>query len=273
MFSPYYAWAPRQTSGGAADSAAHCTLNVVLYERQSGGGRWAMTERGRSQLDRSATRLAIGPSALHWQGDQLRIAIDEVTALIPPPARQRDGARPLPLRPNRHPCPGHRRCLIAPMARVEVDLGTIRWQGAAYFDANHGDAALERGFDRWEWSRATTQSGDALVFYDAEPLHGAPFNLGLRFRRNGGIDEVESPPTQALPLTGWRIRRHGRSDAGILPTVLQTLTDAPFCARSLLGAQWQSEAVVAMHESLSLKRVARPWLQAMLPLRMPRRGG
>jgi carotenoid 1,2-hydratase len=29
--------------------------------------------------------------------------------------------------------------------------------------------------------------------------------------------------------------------------------------------------VVAMHESLSLDRFMRPWVQAMLPFRMPRR--
>jgi carotenoid 1,2-hydratase len=53
---------------------------------------------------------------------------------------------------------------------------------------------------------------------------------------------------------------------------VRTLTDAPFYARSVLDAQWLGERVTVMHESLSLARFASPWVQAMLPFRMPRSG-
>lgn len=64
-----------------------------------------------------------------------------------------------------------------------------------------------------------------------------------------------------------------RSDAGHPARVLRTLEDGPFYARSLVGATWLGEPVQALHESLSLRRFSAPWVQAMLPFRMPRRGG
>lgn len=50
----------------------------------------------------------------------------------------------------------------------------------------------------------------------------------------------------------------------------RTLTDAPFYARSVIGTHLLGEPVTAIHESLSLTRFASPWVQAMLPFRMPR---
>jgi carotenoid 1,2-hydratase len=62
VFSPLYAWSRRR---GAGDPGNHCAVNVALYERKR---RWAMTERGRAAVSRSVERLAIGPSALPWDG-------------------------------------------------------------------------------------------------------------------------------------------------------------------------------------------------------------
>ena len=76
-----------------------------------------------------------------------------------------------------------------------------------------------------------------------------------------------------MPSTLWRVARGGRTDEGTPLRVLQTLTDAPFYARSLVDAQWLGERVTAMHESLSLARFDSAWVQAMLPFRMPRAGG
>ena len=64
--------------------------------------------------------------------------------------------------------------------------------------------------------------------------------------------------------------RGTRSDAGASLHVLRTLTDAPFYARSLLNTQLFGERATGMHESLSLTRFDTPWVQAMLPFRMPR---
>ena len=80
-------------------------------------------------------------------------------------------------------------------------------------------------------------------------------------------------PACRLPGTGWRIRRRARSDTGTEIRRLQTLTDAPFYARSLLETRWMGEPVTAFHESLSLDRFDTAWVQAMLPFRMPRRRG
>ncbi len=59
VFSPYYAWSREK------DPFAHCAMNVVLYGKP---GRFAMTERKAGSLHRSADHIAIGPSAMEWDG-------------------------------------------------------------------------------------------------------------------------------------------------------------------------------------------------------------
>ena len=269
MFSPYYAWARRHTPDGLADPLNHCAVNVALYGRQ--GARWAMTERGRGQVRRDAATLQIGPSELRWVGDTLHIEIDEVA--VPWPSRIRGTVTVHAPRRFHHPvmlASGHRWCPIAPAARVEVDLGGVRWAGPGYLDSNQGDEPLEHTFRRWDWSRAHLSSGRSLVFYDVERVGAPPLPLGLSLEADGRVQAVEPPPVAALPGTLWRVARGGRSDAGSSPRVLKTLTDAPFYARSLVDAQWLGERVTAMHESLSLTRFDSHWVQAMLPFRMPR---
>ena len=269
MFSPYYAWARRHAGDGGADPLNHCALNVALYGR--GGSSWAMTERGRRQLQRGARHLQIGPSALRWEGDSLVIEIDEVT--VPWPSRIRGSVTLHAPRRFDHPvtlAPGHRWCPIAPAARVDVDLGRLRWSGPGYLDSNQGDGPLEKSFHRWDWSRAQLAGGDSVVLYDVERVRAAPLQVGLRFCVDGRVSAIEPPPSAALPKTLWRVARGGHSDAGAPARVAQTLTDAPFYARSLLDVQWLGERVTAMHESLSLARFAQPAVQAMLPFRMPR---
>ena len=53
-------------------------------------------------------------------------------------------------------------------------------------------------------------------------------------------------------------------------SVVRTLEDAPFYARSVISARLLGEPVTLMHESLSLDRFKMPIVQAMLPFRMPR---
>ena len=76
------------------------------------------------------------------------------------------------------------------------------------------------------------------------------------------------PPAVTLPRTLWRVPR--RISAGA-PTVVDTLEDTPFYARSVIGAEMLGTQVNAMHESLAMDRFTAPWVQAMLPFRMPRR--
>mgnify|MGYP000753538193 CR=1 FL=1 len=78
VFSPYYAWARRQ---GRAEPEHFCALNVALYGPR--GKRWAMTERGRGAVQRTATSLSIGPSQMRWDRDELTIEIDERSAPLP----------------------------------------------------------------------------------------------------------------------------------------------------------------------------------------------
>ena len=162
---------------------------------------------------------------------------------------------------------------IAPAARVEVELGALRWSGPGYLDANFGDAPLEQAFRRWDWSRAHLSGGRSAVFYDVDRLDGTALQLGVCFQPDGRAETLDGPPVVALPGTGWRVARSARADAGTPARVLRTLTDAPFYARSLLSTRWLGEPVTAVHESLSLTRFDSPWVQAMLPFRMPRVAG
>jgi carotenoid 1,2-hydratase len=71
-----------------------------------------------------------------------------------------------------------------------------------------------------------------------------------------------------LPRTKWRMAREIRATN---PTIAKTLEDTPFYARSVIAAEFEGAPVTAMHESLALDRFTQPWVQAMLPFRMPRR--
>lgn len=265
-FSPYYAWSGRE------DPLNHCCVNVALYGR--GGRRWAMTERGRGDLERSPDGLRIGPSALHWHGDTLVIQIDERAAPLPrriagvvrltpqiQPARryQLDGAG------------GHGWQPIAPRAHIEVSLRhpSLTWAGEGYLDSNFGREPLEKGFSGWSWSRARHGDG-ALVLYDTEGREGGRTCLSLRFDANGAVRSLVPPPAVPLPRTLWRLSRVARADPASQARVLKTLEDTPFYARSLVDTTLYGLPVLAFHESLSLRRFRSPLVRVLLPFRMPR---
>jgi carotenoid 1,2-hydratase len=271
VFSPYYARARRR---GAADPEDHCALNVALYG--AGGKRWALTERGRRSVRRERTSIAIGPSALAWDGRTLTVAIDEVTVPVPAPIRGRVRVEPtaLPAEDFALDCEGrHRWRPIAPTARIEVTLErpALRWSGHAYLDSNQGDAPLEDAFAHWQWSRGALPDGSTVVLYDVARRAGAPLCLALRCGPDGRILHLSPPAPAALPGTLWRVARATRADPGAPATVVATLEDAPFYARSLVAASIGGEPVTWVHESLSLDRFRRRWVQVLLPFRMPRR--
>ncbi len=248
---------------------------MALYGRNR---RWALTERGTASVERGRDHLSIGPSGLTWDGSALTIQIDETS--VPIPRRIRGAVRLYPQAVetrvmNLDPGGFHRWGPIAACARVKVALDTpgLSWSGPAYFDSNSGDRALETDFLRWDWCRAPLQDG-AAVLYDVTRRDGtSSASLALRYRQSGGVSDFEPPPTQALPFTRWRVKRQTGSEAGANPTVLQTLEDTPFYARSVVSTQLLGSPVTAMHESLSLDRFKSPWVQAMLPFRMPRLSG
>jgi carotenoid 1,2-hydratase len=266
VFSPYYGWS------GRGDPLNHCAVNVALYGPRN--QRWTMTERGRKAVTRAPDQLAIGPSALSWQGSALTIAVDEVA--VPSFARIRGAIRLEPTVFNAQSFPldaggGHVWRPIAPAARVSVALSApdLRWSGNGYFDMNAGHEPLEAGFAHWTWTRAALSRGSAIL-YEAERRRGGPLSLGLRFDKSGRCERLEPPPIARLPRTRWRMARETRADES-RARIERTFEDTPFYARSLVSSRLFGESVVAMHESLSLDRFANPLVRLMLPFRMPRR--
>ena len=285
VFSPYYARARARDPAGAV-AERHVAINVALYTPGGGpGARWAMTERSAGALRRSADTLAIGPSRLHWDGQTLVLDLDERCTPLPRRLRGRVRLHPRALGAEAplalEAAGAHQWWPIAPCARVEVDLSEPgwHWQGHGYLDSNRGPAPMEQAFDDWQWARASLPDGRSAVVYDAHPRgegasdRGPSRHIALVFDPRGGCVPFDAPPLQHLPASAWRVPRSQRSEAGSAPSVVRTLEDTPFYARSLVQARWLGQPVLAMHESLRLDRFRRPIVQAMLPFRMPRRGG
>lgn len=269
VFSPYY------KRSGRSDPLDHACLNVALYGPQH---RWVMTERGRSAVERDASTLAIGPSSVRWEGGALTIDIVEGdTRLFVPWQRPvRGTVRVFPEALNRVAFAldggeNHIWHCLAPRARIEVDMQSpgISWSGKAYLDHNRGAEPLETGFNTWHWSRAHLKEG-ALVCYEGERGDGSLFASALRFDRQGVPEPVELPPIAALPDSKWGITRRTRSDIGVAE-VRRTWEDTPFYARSELASRFAGEEVVAVQESLDMRRFSSRLVQFMLPYRMPRK--
>ena len=246
-------------------------MNVALYGKRS---RWAMTERRRGALQRDTHNLVIGPSSLAWDGTSLVVNLAEVTSPLPRRVRGTVRVHPPGLATHEVDLAGdgkHRWSPIAPRARVEVSLAepALSWNGTAYFDTNSGDEPLEDGFADWDWCRAPLRDGVAVV-YDRRLRSGKTLVTGLRYDAMNGAEEFVPPGLQALQPTFWRLKRSTHADAGTQAWVAQTLTDAPFYARSVVQGRLLGEGVTAVHESLSLVRFQAPWVQAMLPFKAPR---
>ncbi len=267
VFSPYYALARRK---GVADPLNHCAVNVAIYRKH--GNRWTMTERPRGAVSRTANSFTVGPSRLTWDGKSLIIRLNEIS--VPIPGRVSGTVRVVPtaitqqiFSLNEHG--NHRWWPIAPCARIQVALDHphLRWQGEGYFDMNSGDDPLESGFSDWQWSRGAMQDGTAIL-YEAQRRDGTRLNLAVRFDPHGRMQVFEPPPAVAMKRTGWKIGRSVRSEGET--SLVRTLENAPFYARSIVSAKLLGETVTLMHESLSLDRFKMPIVQAMLPFRMPR---
>ncbi len=268
VFSPYYAFARRR---GRGDPERFVALNAALYGPD--GKRWAMTERGRSALERDRASLRIGPSALSLDGDDLVIRIDETAVPIPRALRGEVRIRPSALT-GRHfdlDAQGrHRWMPIAPRCRLEVRMETpaLRWRGDGYLDRNQGAAPLEDDFSYWDWSRAVL--GDStVILYDTLRRDGSAGSIALDVDLRGRLTEFTPPARRSLPNNRWRVPRGTQAEGGT--NVLETLEDTPFYSRSIIETYVHGKPTIAMHESLSLDRFRQGWVQALLPFRMPRR--
>ena len=270
VFSPYYAWA---RSRGSVNPENHCALNVALYGSQA--SRWSMTERGRSALRRDSRVMHIGPSRLMLGAHTLVFDLDEWTVPIPRRIRGRIRVHPHTNFEGDFALDSagqHLWAPRAPRAAVEVDLEVprVQWRGAAYLDTNRGSEPLEAAFADWDWARATHPDGRTTVHYHVRGRHGAERSLSLSFGDDGA--RVLPPLARySLAKSRWGIARTASSDPEAAPRIVATLEDTPFYARTRLQARWDGQIVDSMHESLSLTRFVRPWVQAMLPFRMPRR--
>lgn len=236
-----------------------------------------MTERGLPAVARDATSFRIGPSRLAWEGDDLLLEVEERTVPWARRLRGRIRLRPeaLPGRVVSLAAEGsHRWWPIAPRARVEVvfDAPALRFSGQGYLDANEGLEPLEARFRHWDWSRAG--DGEAtFVLYEGTRRDGSTLALALRAGRDGGLEPFLAPPRQPLPRSLWGLVRSTRVDPGHRARLVRSLEDGPFYARALLATRLAGRELRAVHESLSLDRFARLWVQLLLPFRMPRRGG
>ncbi len=240
-----------------------------------------MTERGQSCVQADSRSLIIGDSALRWIGGALHLEISERGCPLPERVRGSVTVRPL-VTPGccfaLDPSGSHSWWPLAPKAAIEVRFThpKVTWSGTAYLDANAGTRPLEEDFSGWSWSRSALPGGSA-VFYDLQPRGAPPHSLSLLFDGAGDTQPLAAPALCALPASRWGIARRARSEppAGAepgpgMPRVLRTLVDAPFYTRSLLRTRIAGQDVMTVHESLDLDRFRRPWVQCLLPFRMPR---
>ena len=267
VFSPWYAWSGRR------DPANHCCINVVTY---GPGGRFTMTDRGRTALRQSADALTVGPSQMRWENGTLVIDVNEVSAL-PLISRVQGQIRLTPsaitgVEALLTPSASHIWRPFAPSSRIEVDLTQgHRWSGHGYFDANFGTAALEADFQRWTWGRYPRATGGTTCFYDGIRRDGSTLALGLDVTASGQASEIDPPPLAKLTRTAWALSRETRCDPGATPRQTKPLLDAPFYSRSVVNTQIDGEAVTGVHEALDLNRFANPVIKSMLAVRVPRR--
>ena len=231
-----------------------------------------MTERGETALLQSPHGLDIGPSALRASDAGLEIDIQERAT---PFGQRVVGQVSVSFERPSEECfeldgvGEHWWWPIAPIAGIKVALERpgLRWSGAAYVDSNYGSRPIETGFASWNWCRGHDAEGDCQIHYDAQLSGGGEKRLSLTVDRSGALVRTPSPDLQQLrhgPI--WRVARPARlpHQAGRV----RTLEDTPFYTRSEIqvgGGQF-------MHESLDLHRFCRPWVQFLLPFRMPRKG-
>jgi carotenoid 1,2-hydratase len=273
VFSPYYYSARRRNLGNPEN---FCSVNAILYgpDRR----RWALTERGARDLNRGPDHIVIGPSRVEQCGDgRFTFHIHEVCN--PWPTRLSGqielsvpalGEKSFELDPDGL----HRWWPAAPAGRVKVTMQRpeISWEGAAYLDCNAGTVPLEQTFRNWHWQRSAPEEGRGHIHYDATLVNGDCRSLGLKYEPDMSCSELAQPGEDtamaATPL--WRAQRRCRTVTG-QTRVIQTLEESPFYARSVVELDSGLGPRKVMHESLHLDRFARPWMQWMLPVRMPRR--
>ncbi len=276
-FSPAYA--RERSSGGPARALDFCAMNVAVYGPR--GKLWALRERSVADHDREARGLAIGRSTMRWVGDTLVVDLDERTSpFAGVPGRSLRGRVSFhPEARGRAEVPLDHDALhtwwpVAPMGTIDVELTDpdLRFTGHGYHDANAGDVALEDSFASWSWCRARIDRHRTAITYDVTDRRGGERCVALELDAREAEPEVHVVPTateQALPRTRWRLARSARTE-GPRPKVHRELEDTPFYARTLVETRLGGARVIAMHETMSLDRLAQSWVRFLLGFRMGR---
>lgn len=266
VFSPYY-YRSRQRARARAED--HVSLNVILYGR--GNYRWCMTERGAASVYQQTDKLEIGPSQLHLTDSTLVIDVRERAT---PLGQSVEGRITVSFAQTSNECfaldgeDRHWWWPIAPQATVQVAMNQpeLRWKGSAYLDSNAGDSPIESAFNSWNWCRGHAAHEGCQIHYDAQLRNGGERQVSLRMDDDGCLVRTDTPSVRQLskgPI--WRVARPARIDSQA-PCNIQTLEDTPFYTRSRI----ETDTSLFMHESLDLQRFCKPWVQRLLPFRMPR---
>ena len=266
VFSPYYF---RSRSKGAMLAEDHVSLNAILYGPSK--SRWCMTERGSTALSQSSAYLAIGPSAMRLADSGITIEIDERAT---PFGQRVRGAVHVQFENRGDTCfeldnaGEHWWWPIAPLARMQVAMErpALEWTGSAYMDSNYGARPIETGFSSWNWCRGHSAAQGCQIHYDAQLAAGGSKQLSLSVDDGGVMRRQDFPALQNLSRSPvWRVARPARLPAS-RDICVKTLEDTPFYTRS----QVRADGHEFMHESLDLSRFRQPWVQFLLPFRMPR---
>lgn len=248
-------------------------MNVAYYG--PGGNLWALTERDRTSVERTGSRLRIAESSVEAGADgALTFRLCERTSPFARSLRGTVRVEPGVVRTEGFALDDAGRHRWTPLrlnarATVRFDLPHGEWSGRAYVDTNHGDEPLERGFRTWDWSRTSGRDLTHVV-YDVTRADGSTSSIRRTFRRDGS--HVPLPGVEAFDIgsTRWGVARRVPSDVGTRPTVARSLEDAPFYARTLATARVAGQPVHLVHETVDLQRFERRWVQFLIPFRMRR---
>lgn len=231
-----------------------------------------------SASERGASGAAFGRSAARWEAGALVVDVDERSAPFGRPVRGR-----VVFHPESAPVAAwdlddagvHRWWPVAPRGVVEVALAepAVRFSGLGYHDANAGSAPLEAHFSRWSWARGHAADGGTVLAYDVALAGGGRRSRRVVAAADGSVAAIEQTISQRIRGTAWGLEREAPVDASAsaAPRVARALEDTPFYARALVETTLGGRAVTAMHEELSLERLQRRWVQALLGFRMGRR--
>jgi carotenoid 1,2-hydratase len=267
-FSPFYA--RKRQHAAQVDPFEFNAMNVVLYRR--GRKRWCFTEYGAEQLDRSDVQLQLGPNDWQWDGERLKIVVDERSPILRAKikghvelsaAPRFDSVIELDNGGRHHWWP------IAPHSRIRVELTNprLRFEGKAYHDSNWGSESLVDGFVGWNWSRSELDGGTAII-YDTVPAVGDERRFARFLGSDGQTHDLELNQAVQLGRSRWGIRRQTRFQSGKQPRLLRSLENSPFYTRSLLRWFYASRSAEGVHESMDLDRFRRPWVKFLFYLRM-----